>query len=97
MLMSEMMIIIIGFYMLYYCDFKNYYLGYVYVFYCKDFFVLFSYMCFLEVMFCIIVFMCVYFSLFKGKFIGIEFIDLMSLKVCYNICIFRYKIFDGIV
>lgn len=96
MSMSEIMTIIVGFHMSHHRDFKNYYLGYVKVFFRKDFPTLLSYTRFLEVMPRTIVPMCAYFSSLKGKPTGIEFIDSTSLKVCHNIRIPRHKTFDGI-
>lgn len=96
MSISEIMTVVIGFHMSHHRDFKNYYTGYVSVFYKKAFPDLLSYTRFLEVMPRTIVPMCAYFTSLKGKPTGIEFIDSTSLKVCHNIRIPRHKTFDGI-
>ncbi|MEP0354416.1 IS982 family transposase [Paraglaciecola sp.] len=96
MSISEIMTVVIGFHMSHHRDFKNYYTGYVSVYYKKAFPDLLSYTRFLEMMPRLIVPMCAYFTSLKGKPTGIEFIDSTSLKVCHNIRIPRHKTFDGI-
>lgn len=96
MSISEIMTVVIGFHMSHHRDFKNYYTGYVAIFYKNAFPDLLSYTRFLEVMPRVIVPMCAYFTSLKGKPTGIEFIDSTSLKVCHNIRIPRHKTFDGI-
>ena len=81
---SEIMTIVVSFHMSHYRDFKNYYLGYVYLVYKNEFPNLLSYTRFLAVMPRVIVPMCAYFTSLKGKPTGLEFIDPTSIKVCHN-------------
>ena len=96
MTVSEIMTVIIGFHMSHHRDFKNYYIGFVSLFYKQDFPNLLSYTRFIEVMPSVIGPMCAYFSSLKGKPTGFEFIDSTALKVCHNIRIPRHKTFEGI-
>jgi hypothetical protein len=93
---SEIMTIVVSFYMSYYRDFKNYYLKYVSLVYENEFPNLLSYTRFFAGMPRVNVPMCAYFTLLKGKPTGLEFIDSTSIKVCHNIRIPRHKTYDGI-
>ncbi len=96
MFISEIMTIIIAFHTSHHRDFKNVYTGYVARFLIKDFPNLLSYTRFLEIMPSTIVPLSSYFSVFKGKPSGIEFVDSTSIKVCHNLRIPRHKTMSGI-
>lgn len=81
---SEIMTIIIAFYMSHQRDFKNFYLGIVRRYYKHDFLTLLSYTRFLEVMPSVLVPLSSFFTHVKGEPTGIEFIDSTSIKVCHN-------------
>ena len=93
---SEIMTIIICFHISHYRDFKNYYLGYISLFYKDAYPNLLSYTRFLEVMPKALVPLSTYFTTLKGESTGIEFIDSTSIKVCHNLRIPQHKTFDGI-
>ncbi|WDE03943.1 IS982 family transposase [Thalassomonas viridans] len=96
MSMSEIMTIIICFYMSHHRDFKNYYIGYLARFYKGAYSNLLSYTRFLEVMPNVLVPLCSYFTSLKGQPTGVEFVDSTSLKVCHNLRIPRHKTFTCI-
>ena len=96
MTMSEIMTIIIAFHSSNQRDFKNYYTGFVALFYKDCFPALLSYTRFLAVMPKALPPLCAYFTHIKGKPTGISFVDSTSIKVCHNLRIERHKTFAGI-
>ncbi|EKT62560.1 IS982 family transposase [Providencia burhodogranariea] len=92
---SEIMTIIIAFYLSYQRNFKHFYIGFIGIYHKKDFPNLLSYPRFLEVMPTILVPLSSFFTHVKGQPTGIEFIDSTSLKVCHKLRIPRHKIFKG--
>ncbi|MDE1486574.1 IS982 family transposase [Xenorhabdus bovienii] len=90
---SEIMTIIIAFHMSHQRDFKNFYLGFIYLYHRKAFPTLLSYTRFLEVMPTVLIPLSSFFTHLKGKPTGIEFIDSTSIKVCHNLRIPRHKVF----
>ena len=93
---SEIMTIIIMFHTSHHRDFKNYYTGFVRLYFKAYFPTLLSYTRFLEVMPRALTPLCAYFTHIKGKPTGLEFVDSTSLKVCHNLRIERHKVFNGI-
>ena len=96
MAMSEIMTIIIAFHTSNHRDFKNYYTGFVAMFWKDKFPTLLRYTRFLEVMPRALMPLCAYFTHLKGKPTGISFVDSTSIKVCHNLRIERHKTFAGI-
>ena len=92
---SEIMTIIILFHHSHQRDFKNYYKGFVALYYADAFPDLLSYTRFLEVMPSVLVPLCSYFAYLKGKPTGIAFVDSTSLKVCHSLRIPRHRVFEG--
>jgi hypothetical protein len=94
---SEVMTIIISFHKSHHRDFKNFYKGYVTLFYHQHFPKLLSYTTrFLEVMPQALVPLCSYFTTFKGKPTGVKFIDSTTLSACHNSRIPLHKSFLGV-
>lgn len=85
--MSQIITIIIAFYMSNHRDFKNYYKGYITKFYCSHFPNLLT----LKVMPKAIIPLSSFSSTLNGESEDIEFIDSTSIKVCHNLRIPRHK------
>jgi len=96
MTMSEIMTIIIAFHTSNQRDFKNYYTGFIALFYKDHFPTLLSHTRFLAIMPTALTPLCAYFTHIKGKPTGISFVDSTSIKVCHNLRIERHKTFAGI-
>lgn len=96
MSVSEIVTIVIAFHGSNHRDFKNFYLGLISRHHKKEFPTLLSYTRFLGVVQSVLVPLCSYFSQVKGTLSDIEFIDSTSIKVCHNIHIPRYNVFDDI-